>query len=165
MKNSTILKGSLAVLSGIALIVMFSCEKSAINTAQQPKQEKLLTIHCSPYRSVVGFNAVCADLNVVTNCMVQACKGTSVTITLTHLVLVNPATSSPFIFSSTQTVTASEQNDVMLAAKAWANANKPTGYFIDNITYTPDYIVGPTAAGIDISVRYRKCTGSTPLPD
>jgi hypothetical protein len=93
-----------------------------------------------------------------------ACEGTSVTITLTQLVLNNPATSSPFVFSSTQTVTASEQNDVMLAAKAWANANKPLGYFIDRITYTPDYIVGPSAAGIDISVRYRKCTGSIPPP-
>jgi hypothetical protein len=163
MKKITILKSCFAVASFITLFSLSGCEKSStLGSNVKPDKEKLLTIHCSPYRSLVGYSAVCTELNSVSNCLIQECTGNSTIITLTNYVLVNPATSSYFIFASNQTITASEQNDVMLAAKAWATANLPSGYFVRYISYTPDIIVSsgtPTYAGIDITVTYKKCTG------
>lgn len=163
MKKITILKSAVAVLAFVALSSLYGCKKtSTLGSNVLPDQEKVLTIHCSPYRSLVGYSAICTELNTVTNCMIQECTGNSTTTTLTNYVLVNPATSSPFVFASNQTITASEQNDVMLAAKAWATANLPSGYFIRYISYNPDILVAngnPTYAGIDIVVTYKKCTG------
>jgi len=156
-----IMKG-MAVLATCALIsVSAGCRKEiGAEEAVSPVQ-KGFTINCSPYRNVVGYVAMCADLNAVTNCMGMACPGNSVTTTLTKYVLED-VNNSPFTFASNQTITIAQQNDVMVAAKAWANANKPAGYFVDYIKFQPDIIVSlppVTYAGVDIIVTYRKCTG------
>ena len=129
-------KTTLHIVAAIAVAatLVTGCEKSHVSRPSV-KQQKAITIHCSPYRNVTGYVALCSELRAVTNCMGMDCSGSAVTTTLTNYVLINPAITSLFTFASNQVITPTEQNDVMLAAKAWANANTPSGYFVSYINY------------------------------
>jgi hypothetical protein len=154
----------------IPLFLFFvACKKDESKKGIQQTNEKILSIHCSPYRNVTGYFSLCSELNSITNCMIMECTGNSVTTSLTNSLVVNPSTSSYFIFASNQVITPAEQNNLMLAAKNWANVNKPSGYYVYKIIYSPNIIVSNTPpvtyAGIQIVVTYKKCTGSTPPPN
>lgn len=158
---NAILKGMAVLATCAFLSVSLGCRKEIVSGEPVSEVQKGLIVHCSPYRNVVGYYAMCADLNAVTNCMRRLCEGNSVTVVLTKYVLTD-VNNSPFTFASNQTITIAQQNDVMVAAKAWANANTPAGYYVDYIQFQPDIIVSlppVTYAGVDIIVTYRKCTG------
>lgn len=162
MKNFNLLKGKKLFFTGVMMLALLGCEKTIPAPNKESNQEKGMISLCTPYRNVVGYNALCSELNSISNCLAM-CSVINVS-TLTHLLLVNPATGSYFIFGSTQTITASQQNDVMLAAKAWANANKPAGKIVKYIAYSPDILVssGTTYAAIDITVTYGTCVETNP---
>lgn len=117
-------------------------------------------VHCSPYRNVVGYWDLATELTNITNCAQYLCPEGKTSTVKTNYVL-NDANNSPFIFSSTQTITTTKQSDVIAAARAWADSNPPAGYFVDTIAYSPNIIVsnGPTYAALTIKVTYSQCTG------
>ncbi|WP_343748206.1 hypothetical protein [Fluviicola sp.] len=162
MNKITILKGASAFAFAVSL-ALSGCEKSNTSPTRSKFHEKTpaLTLRCTPDRSVVGYTALCDELDALTNCDPQACTGGSVTMPLTQYLLTN-SSGSIFVFASNQTITTTQQSEVMAAAKARAIANTPSGYFISYIDYVPDPVVGTgsvTSAAIDIIITYRKCTG------
>jgi hypothetical protein len=161
MKNYALTRQTF--LGMICFLLLAGCNKAKVEQTNRTI-EKSTKVPCSPYRNVTGFNAMFSDLNVVTNCLGYLCQsGNFVTTTLSNGILTDPYNNnSIFVFSSNQVITPAEQNDVMLAAKAWANANAPAGYATHNITYSPNYIVGQTSAVIIITVVYRKCVAGPP---
>lgn len=160
MNKITILKGAFAF---VAFLTLSGCEKSSISPAKSTSSQpaSTLVLRCTPDRSVTGYTALCDELDALANCDPPACTGSSVTSTVTHYLLTN-SSGSIFTFASNQTITTTEQSDVMAAGKSWAIAHTPSGYFISYIDFIPDIVVGPgsvTSAGVDITVTYRKCTG------
>lgn len=162
MKNFNLLKGKKIFFAGVMMLALLGCEKNTPTPNEESNQEKAMFSLCTPYRNVVGYDALCLELNSISNCLAM-CSVINVS-TLTHMYLVNPATGNNFIFGNGQTITPSQQNDVMLAAKAWANANKPAGKIVKYIAYSPDIITsGSTiSAGIDITVTYGTCISTGP---
>lgn len=155
------MKTPFTFVTGVALaasVFLFSgCEKEP--TPIKPGSPVTETAKaCDPYRSVTGYTALISEINAFSLCDDRACTGNSTTQTLINYVL-NNSSGSPFNFTSTQTITTTDQNNVMSQALAWAVANTPTGYFVSSIRYNADLITGPSAAGIDITVTYRMCTG------
>ncbi|WP_157977138.1 hypothetical protein [Taibaiella helva] len=145
----------------ILLLAATGCSKKE-TTVQQPRPAQVtqtLPLRCAPDRNVIGYLALCSELNAVGNCDRPQCTGTSTTIVLT-----SPHLSLPtllWIISSNQTITIAEQNQIIQAANTWANANNPTGYTIRYIEYKPDIIVSTTStsASLYVVVTYQKCTG------
>jgi hypothetical protein len=119
---------------------------------------------CAPYRTLIGCNALCVELNSVRNCAQLLCKGGSVTLKKTKLLLEN-ANGSGYLFQSNLPISVTDQNQIITQANIWATANAPTGYSVNYIKFIPDLITStPTIshAGVDIEVQYRMCTGSLP---
>jgi hypothetical protein len=119
---------------------------------------------CKPWRNVLGYYALCVDLNSVRNCAVLACKGGRTTQSLTNFHLLD-ANGSMFTFANNQTITIAQQNQLITAANQWANANKPSGYAIATIAFTPAIVTNHnsiTYAAIEEKVMYQMCDGKLP---
>lgn len=116
---------------------------------------------CDPFRNVTGYTTLISEINGFSICAITDCSGGSVTSVVTHDMLCN-SSGSPFNFSSVQTITPTDQHNVMKASMTWGLAHQPAGYFVSAISYNDDIITGgsPSYSGIDIVVTYRKCTGS-----
>lgn len=140
----------------IPIVIFWTISSDAQTTGSTPapaKSKAALKVNCTPNRNVTGYINLCKELNSLVNCMQQECYGTAAVQTKTNFVL------SGYTFTSTQIITISDQNAVVADAKNWAGANQPAGYFTAFIQFIPDIITGPSAAGIDIKVTYKKCTG------
>lgn len=152
-----------ALVMATAILTVASCEKEQINTSKKSVQpEKLLTQHCSPWRNVIGWSNLISELNGFSQCNVSMCTGQYLSTQKTNYLLKN-ASGQTFYFTSIQTITPTEQSEVMNAALAWAQnpLNKPVGYSISQISYYPEVVTGgsPSTAAITIKVTYIKCTG------
>lgn len=131
------------------------------NTSDNNQQfiGKLSPFHCSPWKNVVGYYALCTELNNVANCAVPNCEG--VNTTKVKMLLTN-SSGGYFMYTSSQSISISDQNQLIVAANNWATANLPLGNTVSSIKFSPDIAVGNgvTNSAIDIAVTYRKCTAA-----
>jgi hypothetical protein len=148
------------------LLFASSCNKTNEENKIELKPvaiEKRGVIHCSPYRNVTGITAVISELNAVSNCSTLYCNGNMLTTTLNQSLLTSPTTSSILLIYNSSATTPTQQSEIITSANLWANAHIPAGYYLSSIHYSPSYVVGPSAAGIDIQVTYAKCVATVPI--
>lgn len=91
---------------------------------------------CEPYRVMSSVTLLLQDLNAfVMHCDKPDCKGPkSNTKVKENPALLSPA-GVPYAFDGTQLVGIGTQNEMIDQAWAWANANKPMGYFVQDIKF------------------------------
>lgn len=134
-------------------------EKNALNATAT----SIKTLKCAPWRSVVGYTALINELNGFYTCRQSECAGLSSYQTKTKMILDN-GSGGAFVYSSNQSIPVTDQSSIITAADNWAVANTPGGFFVSVIKFVPDILVptgggGVTAAGLDITVTYKKCNG------
>jgi hypothetical protein len=141
------------------MLVMITVKNLSAQNFRVPK--------CNPWRNISGYSSLCAELSSF-NCARLLCNGTSTTTILSSF-LLQDNNNSIYTFSSNQIISATIQNQIILQAKNWANAHKPSpNYTIETITYIPNIVTSSgtiTYAGIDIKVLYKACTGPRVLPN
>ncbi len=148
------------IISGVAilgLLITVFVFRNQLFTSERVLQ------HCSPWRSVNGYDNLCKDLNKVSNCAILNCKGTEVQ--KTNFFLSDP-NNSDYSFSNSESIPVAIQNQIVSSAFSWAYANAPQNYSVDFIKYTPAIAtpIGVTYAKIEITVTYKICE-KTLLPD
>ncbi len=154
----------------LAIVLLGACKKennalvTPIESSESYQQAKLVR-NCVPYQNVTGIIPVFNELNAISNCRMMTCAGEEVLVTILYKQILTNQNNSAYTIISNLAVTPTEQSDIINSAKAWAATNTPSGYFVYNIQYIVNYIVGPSAAGINIKVTYHKCNGVIPPPN
>lgn len=152
-----------------ALFLFSACEKDTLPVKPNSLSVKPHTApsgtakSCDPWRDVTGYSALITEINGFALCDVRTCRGGSTTITTAFPFPLLDSGGDAFSFTTAQTITPAEQNDVMAAGLAYAISGTPSGYFISQITYLPIVHTFPgttlTYAEVKITVVYRMCTG------
>ena len=61
--------------------------------------------------------------------------------------------------NATATFSIAQQNAIMASATSLANANRPSGKFVVNISYFNDFLVGPGGYFVGANINYADCSG------
>jgi hypothetical protein len=143
----------------LALPLFWGCQKETTpSTPVKPTAETTKTLHCTPYRDVYGYTALCSELNSFSVCNSTNCTGSSVTTSSTNTHLQDPG-GTDYLVSVDGLVTATQQSEIMSQASSWATANLPSGYFVSAISYQPTSPGLTNGVNLTIVVTYRQCTG------
>jgi hypothetical protein len=162
----------------IITIVHVGCQKESLtnknakelNDSSNYSAKRKTTIRCSPYRNLDNSNipqnstlanVVCQEINQFINCMGYTVCETKTSV-YSQSVLFD-LYGSDYAINDYSFCSISMQNDMLNQAKSYANMNTPSGYFVDQITIIPDYLLCincNNSARISVKVKYSKC--STP---
>lgn len=115
--------------------------------------------HCMPWRNVIGYVALCDELNGVMNCTMDPCSGQTQSKTFPS---IKNAKGEGMLVSSNQKLDPAAQYDVMQEALKLAYQNLPQGYLISEMNLMPTTKNKDTVSSLDLKVTYKIC-GSLPI--
>lgn len=131
----------------------------ALMLATLYKKSMPRVFHCSPWRNIIGYEALCNELNMVMNCSMDPCEGQTQQKHFSHL---TGAHEEALVISATQKMNPKEQNEVMEQAWKLAYEHLPNGYFISGVNFKPTAQMKDSSSSLDVDVAYAIC-GASPL--
>lgn len=145
-------------LVGVSFVILILlCMALMLATLYKKSMPRVM--HCSPWRNIIGYEALCNELNMVMNCSIDPCEGQTQHKHFSRLSGVNE---EALVISVTQKMNPKEQNDVMQQAWTLAYEHLPNGYFISGMNLVPTAHTKDSSSYLDVDVTYAIC-GASPL--
>lgn len=139
------------------VILILLCMALMLATLYKKSMPRVM--HCSPWRNIIGYEALCNELNMVMNCSIDPCQGQ---MQRKHFSRLNGIHDEALVISATQKMNPKEQNEVMQQAWNLAYEHLPSGYFISGMNLVPTAQTKDNVSYLDVNVTYAIC-GAAPL--
>lgn len=147
-----------------SFLIVLGCNKDQIKPVKPHKiseeTDQTKTLHCSPWRDVVGGAAAASDLNEIGLCNTSSCSGSQIFSNSYDKVIKNGST--PIYVPELDTIPIADQNTLWSHALSQAIASAPSGYSVASLhNFRLEWMtVGMLyTTGMIYDITYKHCTG------